>query len=90
MKEKTRVIGVRFTVSDLELIKHQSALKKIDVSTFIRQTIMDAVEERVRISSSTSPCETLYEVKESLYKLILDLKLNKKCSNNGGENHARN
>lgn len=85
MTGKTKVIGVRFPVEDLALIKAQADLHKVDVSTYIRTTVLSHIDEIKRISSSSNPCEALYEVKESLYKLILDLKLNKRCQG-GGEN----
>ena len=89
MTGKTKVIGVRFPVEDLALIKAQADLHKVDVSTYIRTSVLSRIEEIKRISVAATPCETLYEIKESLYHLILDLKLNKRCER-GGDSNAGN
>lgn len=88
MAGKSKVIGIRFLNDDYEAIKAQADLHKIDISTYIRKAVLSKIEELQRISNTVTPCEMLYEVKESLYALILDLKLNSKCKQKGGDNHV--
>ena len=79
LPKRTKVVGVRFEVDELAEIQHQASLNKLDLSTYIRKKMISHVEELRRLGEAKTPCDALYEVKESLYALISEMKLNKKC-----------
>lgn len=85
MRGKTKIVSVRFSKEELDDIANQAELHKLDVSTYIRKTVVTRISYIKSILVAKTPCEAIYETKESLYRLIMDLKANKKCDEKGGD-----